>query len=115
VGPQETTHLLAGGQCASDEGEMAACCKPGRGSCGRPDCSPLSSSYLEEVRASIDQAGSKRCWPQISRFGVSRGGAWPSISTAITTCLLTELSTVGSSHQKQFLRFAGAIALDKEI
>jgi multidrug resistance protein MdtO len=34
---------------------------------------------------------------------------WPGISTAITTCLLTALSTVGSSHQKQFLRFAGAI------
>jgi multidrug resistance protein MdtO len=34
---------------------------------------------------------------------------WPGISTSITTCLLTALSTVGSSHQKQFLRFAGAI------
>lgn len=34
---------------------------------------------------------------------------WPGISTAITTCLLTALSTVGASHQKQFLRFAGAI------
>lgn len=35
---------------------------------------------------------------------------WPGISTSITTCLLTALSTVGSSHQKQVLRFAGAIA-----
>ena len=34
---------------------------------------------------------------------------WPGISTAITTCLLTALSTVGSSRQKQLLRFAGAI------
>ena len=34
---------------------------------------------------------------------------WPGISTAITTCLLTALSTVGSSRQKQVLRFAGAI------
>jgi multidrug resistance protein MdtO len=34
---------------------------------------------------------------------------WPGISTAITTCLLTALSTVGSSRQKQALRFAGAI------
>jgi multidrug resistance protein MdtO len=34
---------------------------------------------------------------------------WPGISTSITTCLLTALSTVGSSHQKQVLRFAGAI------
>jgi len=35
--------------------------------------------------------------------------AWPGISTAVTTCLLTALSTVGSSRQKQVLRFAGAI------
>ncbi len=34
---------------------------------------------------------------------------WPGISTAITTCLLTALSTVGASRQKQVLRFAGAI------
>jgi multidrug resistance protein MdtO len=35
--------------------------------------------------------------------------AWPGISTAVTTCLLTALSTVGSSRQKQFLRITGAI------
>jgi len=34
---------------------------------------------------------------------------WPGISTAITTCLLTALSTIGSSRQKQILRFAGAL------
>jgi multidrug resistance protein MdtO len=33
---------------------------------------------------------------------------WPGISTAVTTCLLTALSTTGSSRQKQALRFAGA-------
>jgi multidrug resistance protein MdtO len=35
--------------------------------------------------------------------------AWPGISTAVTTCLLTALSTVGASRQKQVLRFTGAI------
>lgn len=35
--------------------------------------------------------------------------AWPGISTAITTCFLTALSTVGSSRQKQLLRISGAI------
>jgi multidrug resistance protein MdtO len=35
--------------------------------------------------------------------------AWPGICTAVTTCLLTALSTAGSSRQKQVLRFAGAI------
>jgi multidrug resistance protein MdtO len=34
---------------------------------------------------------------------------WPGISTAVTTCFLTALSTRGSSHQKQILRIAGAI------
>jgi multidrug resistance protein MdtO len=34
----------------------------------------------------------------------------PEISTAVTTCLLTALSTVGSSRQKQVLRFTGALA-----
>jgi multidrug resistance protein MdtO len=36
--------------------------------------------------------------------------AWPGISTAVTTCLLTGLSTIGASRQKQILRLAGAIA-----
>jgi multidrug resistance protein MdtO len=36
--------------------------------------------------------------------------AWPAISTSVTTCLLTGLSTIGASRQKQVLRFAGAIA-----
>jgi multidrug resistance protein MdtO len=35
--------------------------------------------------------------------------AWPGISTAVTTCLLTALSTIGSSRQKQILRISGAI------
>lgn len=35
--------------------------------------------------------------------------AWPGISTAVTTCLLTALTTIGSSRQKQVLRITGAI------
>lgn len=37
------------------------------------------------------------------------GKAWPGINTAITTCFLTALSTIGSSRQKQVLRISGAI------
>ena len=33
---------------------------------------------------------------------------WQGISTSVTTCLLTALSTIGGSRQKQVLRFAGA-------
>ena len=35
--------------------------------------------------------------------------AWPRISTAVTTCLLTALTTIGASRQKQVLRIAGAM------
>jgi multidrug resistance protein MdtO len=35
--------------------------------------------------------------------------AWPGISTAVTTCMLTGLSTIGASRQKQVLRLAGAL------
>jgi multidrug resistance protein MdtO len=34
---------------------------------------------------------------------------WPGISTSVTTCFLTALTTIGSSRQKQLLRFAGAV------
>jgi multidrug resistance protein MdtO len=34
---------------------------------------------------------------------------WPGISTAVTTCLLTALTTIGASRQKQILRFGGAL------
>ena len=34
---------------------------------------------------------------------------WPEISTSVTTCFLTALTTIGASHQKQVLRFAGAL------
>jgi multidrug resistance protein MdtO len=42
-------------------------------------------------------------------YVIYNGNDWAGISTSVTTCFLTALSTVGSSHQKQLLRFAGAI------
>ena len=35
--------------------------------------------------------------------------AWPGLSTSVATCIITALSTIGSSRQKQFLRLGGAI------
>jgi multidrug resistance protein MdtO len=35
---------------------------------------------------------------------------WPGISTAVVTCLLTALTTIGASRQKQILRVSGAVA-----
>lgn len=37
------------------------------------------------------------------------GLAWPGLSTSVTTCVLTALSNVGASRQKQVLRLAGAV------
>jgi multidrug resistance protein MdtO len=35
--------------------------------------------------------------------------AWPNLSTSVTTCVLTALTTIGSSRQKQILRIAGFV------
>jgi multidrug resistance protein MdtO len=35
--------------------------------------------------------------------------AWPGLSTSVTTCVLTALTTIGSSRQKQLLRVAGFV------
>jgi multidrug resistance protein MdtO len=34
---------------------------------------------------------------------------WPGLSTAVATCVITALTTIGSSRQKQILRLGGAI------
>jgi multidrug resistance protein MdtO len=51
----------------------------------------------------------KGCLAASLCFIVYESIAWPGISTAVTTCLLTGLSTIGASRQKQILRFAGAL------
>ena len=51
----------------------------------------------------------KGCLAASTCYVVYNAAAWPGISTAVTTCLLTALSTIGSSRQKQALRIAGAV------
>jgi len=51
----------------------------------------------------------KGCLASTSCYLIYNAIAWPGISTAVTTCLLTALTTIGSSRQKQVLRIAGAI------
>ena len=51
----------------------------------------------------------KGCLAASTCYVIYNAVAWPGISTAVTTCLLTALSTIGSSRQKQVLRIAGAI------
>jgi multidrug resistance protein MdtO len=52
----------------------------------------------------------KGCLAASSCYFIYNAIAWPGISTAVTTCLLTALSTIGASRQKQILRIMGAIA-----
>jgi multidrug resistance protein MdtO len=42
-------------------------------------------------------------------YSVYTAIAWPGLSTSVATCIITALSTIGSSRQKQFLRLGGAI------
>jgi multidrug resistance protein MdtO len=51
----------------------------------------------------------KGCLAASGSYIVYNSIAWPGISTAVTTCLLTGLSTIGASRQKQILRLAGAL------
>ena len=53
--------------------------------------------------------GLRGCFAASLCYFIYNAVAWPGISTAVTTCLLTALTTVGSSRQKQILRFAGAL------
>jgi multidrug resistance protein MdtO len=40
-------------------------------------------------------------------YVIYQGIDWPGLSTSVTTCMVTALSTIGSSRQKQFLRLLG--------
>ena len=51
----------------------------------------------------------KGCLAASSCYVIYNAVDWPGISTAVTTCLLTALSTIGASRQKQVLRITGAI------
>jgi multidrug resistance protein MdtO len=86
------------------------------------------SRSVQEYFASADDAGSRGLFvqgalhnPEHLQFALKgtlaaslcyviyNAIAWPGISTAVTTCLLTALTTIGASHQKQVLRIAGAM------
>jgi multidrug resistance protein MdtO len=65
---------------------------------------PGAVSNPEHLRFSV-----KGCLAAGGSYVIYNAIAWPEISTAVTTCLLTALSTIGASHQKQILRITGAI------
>ena len=49
------------------------------------------------------------CLAATSCYVIFNALFWPEISTAVTTCFLTALTTMGASRQKQVLRIAGAL------
>jgi multidrug resistance protein MdtO len=65
---------------------------------------PDALSNLEYIRFAL-----KGCLAASLCYIIYNTKDWPGINTAITTCFLTALTTVGASHQKQILRIAGAM------
>ena len=49
------------------------------------------------------------CLAATSCYVIFNALFWPEISTAVTTCFVTALTTIGASRQKQVLRFTGAL------
>ena len=76
-----------------------------------PSRGPAFSLFKPDAFTNSDHIkfGLKGCFAASLCYLFYNAKAWPGISTAITTCFLTALTTIGSSHQKQILRFAGAI------
>ena len=86
--------------------------------------SPLSTEYLpspDDIPQRTLLAPDAFVNPEHYRFALKgclaaaicyifyRAVAWPGISTSVTTCMLTALSTIGASRQNQFLRVTGAV------
>jgi multidrug resistance protein MdtO len=67
---------------------------------------PLAGALLDPEHSRFAFKG---CLAASACYVIYNAVDWPGISTSVMTCLLTALSTVGASRQKQILRLAGAI------
>jgi multidrug resistance protein MdtO len=88
----------------------------GSGAIGVPVPSPLpgdrrSALFVADALSNLEhyKFGLKGCLAAGLCYLIYNALDWPGISTAVTTCLLTALTTVGASRQKQVLRFAGVV------
>jgi multidrug resistance protein MdtO len=72
---------------------------------------PPLSFFARDAFTNVEhiQFAVKGCLTAGLCYIIYNGVDWPGISTAVTTCFLTALSTVGSSRQKQVLRISGAL------
>jgi len=73
---------------------------------GDPQPALARSTWLDSEHLKF---GLKGCLAASLCYIIYSAFFWPEISTSVTTCLLTALTTIGASHQKQVLRFAGAL------
>jgi len=76
-----------------------------------PSGDPPPSFFVRDAFTNVEHIrfALKGCLTAGLCYIIYNGVDWPGISTAVTTCFLTALSTVGSSRQKQVLRISGAI------
>jgi multidrug resistance protein MdtO len=83
------------------------------GSLARPTAAELPRSTIFVPGAFSNpehlEFGLRGCFAASLCYIFYTAAAWPEISTSVTTCLLTALTTVGASRQKQILRFSGAL------
>jgi multidrug resistance protein MdtO len=71
---------------------------------------PVPSLLLPDAFVNPDHLrfALRGCLAASSCYVIYNAMDWPGISTSVTTCLLTALSTIGASRQKQVLRLTGA-------
>ena len=75
-----------------------------------PETAPRQTVFASDALANTEHLrfALKGCLAASGSYIFYNAVAWPQISTAVTTCLLTALSTIGASRQKGVLRIAGA-------
>lgn len=73
---------------------------------GEPQPIVTQSTWLKSEHLKF---GLKGCLAASLCYIIYSALFWTEISTSVTTCLLTALTTIGASRQKQVLRFAGAL------
>jgi multidrug resistance protein MdtO len=76
-----------------------------------PSGDPPSKLFVADALSNADHIkfGLKGCLAASLCYLIYTALDWPGISTAVVTCVLTALTTIGSSRQKQVLRISGAI------
>jgi multidrug resistance protein MdtO len=69
----------------------------------------VAVSYSALFKSEHVKFGLRGCLAASLCYTIYNALFWPEIATAVTTCFLTALTTIGASRQKQILRFAGAL------